>query len=212
MENAVRAMGRLSDDALMARIAVRDHEALSELFRRYRDDVYRFDLRILQNESDTLDAIQNKFLQIWRRAGAFTSRPGSKVRNFILKVDKFVCLEMMRARWRRSELGIDDGEDGETGWSEVFDFLAHQHGAAGDPLDEGIVREQDAAALVERVQRFTEDQFSSGQYVAFWGFINGMSYKHIADTYGMTAGSVRGHIARGFRSVRAEFGKEWEEL
>ncbi len=50
-----------SDEQLLTRLARGDREALEELFRRYRNLAYRVAHRLLGNEADALDAVQEGF-------------------------------------------------------------------------------------------------------------------------------------------------------
>src|SRR5438034_10540347 len=59
-----------SDEQLLARLARGEREALEELFRRYRSVAYRVAHRLLGNEADALDAVQEGF------AKALTHLPG----------------------------------------------------------------------------------------------------------------------------------------
>src|SRR6187431_3077231 len=52
-----------SDEQLVVRSAAGDRSALEELFRRYRQVAYRVAYRLLSNEADALDAVQNGFVK-----------------------------------------------------------------------------------------------------------------------------------------------------
>ena len=58
-----------SDDCLLARFAAGDRHALEELFRRYRAVAYRVAYRLLGNEADALDAVQDGFVKALSRLG-----------------------------------------------------------------------------------------------------------------------------------------------
>src|SRR5260370_20907491 len=63
-----------TDEQLLARLARGDRAALEELFRRYRGVAYRVAHRLLGNDADALDAVQEGF------ANALTHLPRFQVR------------------------------------------------------------------------------------------------------------------------------------
>ena len=74
-----------SDDELMARIAGDDSEALALLFRRYGRLVWTVGKRIVRNNAEADDLLQDVFLLIARRASAFDPSKGS-VRSLIVHI------------------------------------------------------------------------------------------------------------------------------
>jgi RNA polymerase sigma-70 factor (ECF subfamily) len=58
----------LSSEALLILIAVRDQQALQELFDRHQDDVYRFALQLGRDEGLAEDVTAETFCQVRRRA------------------------------------------------------------------------------------------------------------------------------------------------
>jgi RNA polymerase sigma-70 factor, ECF subfamily len=51
-----------NDEALVCRAIAGDRESLEELFERYRLVAYRVAYRLLGNEADALDAVQEAFV------------------------------------------------------------------------------------------------------------------------------------------------------
>ena len=66
-----------SDEQLLARSAAGDREALDELLQRYRLIAYRVAYRLLGNETDSLDAVQDGFVKAYRALGRF--RRGARI-------------------------------------------------------------------------------------------------------------------------------------
>src|SRR5258708_2343979 len=63
-----------SDDVLLARFAEGDRTALDELFRRHRAVAYRVAYRLLGQEADALDAVQNGFVKVLAHLDRFGGR------------------------------------------------------------------------------------------------------------------------------------------
>lgn len=57
-----------SDEALIARIATGDRLAMQTLFARHRVAVYRWLLRLVNDEALAEDLLSDVFLDVWRQA------------------------------------------------------------------------------------------------------------------------------------------------
>src|SRR4051794_25690870 len=90
---------QLSDEQLLARHAAGDRSALEELFRRYRHPAYRVAHRLLGNEADALDAVQEGFVKVLTHLAAFQGR--SSFKTWLLRVVSNAALDLGRQRKRR---------------------------------------------------------------------------------------------------------------
>lgn len=61
----------IPDDALIARIVLRDRDAFALLFDRYAGKALGFATRILGDQALAEDVIQEAFWRVWQRAGSF---------------------------------------------------------------------------------------------------------------------------------------------
>ena len=85
-----------SDEALMAQIAKGDRYALKLLYGRQHVKVYRFALRLLNDEAAAEDVVSDVFLAVWRRAGRFEGR--AQVSTWIFGIARHKALSRLRAR------------------------------------------------------------------------------------------------------------------
>jgi RNA polymerase sigma-70 factor (ECF subfamily) len=93
--------GELStDEQLLSRHAAGERPALEELFRRYRQPAYRVAHRLLGNEADALDAVQDGFVKVLTHLDAFQGR--SSFKTWLLRVVSNAALDLGRRRRRRS--------------------------------------------------------------------------------------------------------------
>src|SRR6516164_6255390 len=89
-----------SDEQLLAQYAAGDRLALEELFRRYRQPAYRVAHRLLGNEADALDAVQDGFVKVLTHLPAFEGR--SSFKTWLLRVVSNAALDLGRQRRRRA--------------------------------------------------------------------------------------------------------------
>src|SRR3954452_3929919 len=101
-----------SDDELLGRFAAGQPAALDELFRRYRQPAFRVAHRLLGNEADALDAVQEGFVKALTHLGGFQGR--SSFKTWLLRVVSNAALDLGRARGRREALSLDTAVTGDT--------------------------------------------------------------------------------------------------
>src|SRR5438132_9061183 len=95
----------LSDSQLLARFAVGERTVLEELFQRYRGLAYRVAYRLLGNEADALDAVQEGFIKALSHLDGFQGR--STFKTWLLRVVSNAALDLGRQRGRRETLSFD---------------------------------------------------------------------------------------------------------
>ena len=61
----------LEDEILIARLASRDESALGALFDRYSDEVHEVVVRIVGNETQAEEIVEEVFWKAWERSGAY---------------------------------------------------------------------------------------------------------------------------------------------
>ena len=97
------AMQAPADEALIGRIARGDRLAMQVLFARHHVRVYRFVLRLLNDQMAAEDVIGDVFLDVWRQASRFEGR--SAVSTWLIAIARFKALSLLR---KRREDGLDD--------------------------------------------------------------------------------------------------------
>lgn len=94
-----------SDEQLLERFAKGDKGVLEELFQRYRQVAYRVAFRLLGNEADALDAVQDGFVKALVNLPSFEGR--SSFKTWLLRVVSNAALDLGRQRGRRETLSLD---------------------------------------------------------------------------------------------------------
>src|SRR6266478_4581849 len=92
-----------SDEALIKRIAAGDRLAMQTLFARHRVAVYRWLLRLVNEEALAEDLLSEVFLDVWRQAASFEAR--ASVSTWLLAIARYKALS---ARRRRTDAELDD--------------------------------------------------------------------------------------------------------
>src|SRR5215472_17210428 len=164
---AATALPDLSDEQLLNRYQAGERQALEELFRRYRQPAYRVAFRLLGNEADALDAVQDGFVKVLTKLNNFQGR--SSFKTWLLRVVSNAALDLGRQRGRREALRLD-----------VFD--AANPAAALVAADKGLERADLRRALNDALRTLSEAQ---RQTFVLYADAE-LSYREVADTLGIS--------------------------
>jgi RNA polymerase sigma-70 factor (ECF subfamily) len=176
-----------SDEELLRRHGQGERPALEELFRRYRQPAYRVAHRLLGNEADALDAVQEGFVKALTHLQSFQGR--SSFKTWLLRVVSNAALDMGRQRGRREALSLDAAEAAEL----AGDQLAIS-AAAGQGLERADLRGvlDQALATLSEAQRQTFVLFADAE----------LTYREVADALGISIGTVMSRLFYARQKLR----------
>lgn len=157
-----------SDHDLVKAFAGGDQGAVEELLRRHQNRVYGLALRLLGNRPDALDATQEVFVTLLRKARTF--RAESAFSTWLYRVTANACYDMHRRRARDPQIVETPDLEVPDASESVESRLVVEEALAKLPLDQ-------RTALILRE-------------------INDLSYEEIARATGVAIGTVKSRIAR----------------
>jgi RNA polymerase sigma-70 factor, ECF subfamily len=177
-----------SDEQLLARWSRGEREALEELFQRYHSVAYRVAYRLLGNEADALDAVQDGFVKVLAHMRGFQGR--SSFKTWLLRVMSNASLDLGRQRGRREALSMDG--------LAPQDREVLEPPVVGDPasgLERADLREQlqQALAKLPEAQRRTFVLHAEAD----------LSYREVADVLGISIGTVMSRLYYARQKLRA---------
>jgi RNA polymerase sigma-70 factor, ECF subfamily len=176
-----------SDEQLLLRAAQEDREALEELFRRYRLIAYRVAHRLLGNEADALDAVQEAFVKALTHLPGFQGR--SSFKTWLLRIVSNASLDLGRRRGRREALSMDGLASSQRERLEPV--------ADSDP-GLGLHRADLRHALQEAL-----DQLPAAQRQTFVLHAEAeLSYREVADILGISIGTVMSRLYYARQKLR----------
>jgi RNA polymerase sigma-70 factor (ECF subfamily) len=94
------------DDELVRRVQNGNTEAFEELVRRYERKVYNITYRLLGNEQDASEALQDSFLRAYRFIGKFQFK--SSFFTWLYRIATNVSLSKLRKREKVDVVSIDE--------------------------------------------------------------------------------------------------------
>jgi RNA polymerase sigma-70 factor, ECF subfamily len=181
------------DEQLLERSQSGERVALEELFRRYRGVAYRVAYRLLGNEADSLDAVQEAFIKVLTHLDGFEGR--SSFKTWLLRVVSNAALDLGRQRGRRENLQRDE---------LPVDLETDASAALQDPG-----RELDRADL-RRLLNEALAQLPTAQRRTFVLHVDGeLSYREVADVLGISIGTVMSRLYYARQKLRALLAEKW---
>jgi RNA polymerase sigma-70 factor, ECF subfamily len=164
-----------SDEVILQDFLRGDRDAFDELVRRHEDMVFAVATRLMGQRADALDAVQETFVAVFRRAHSF--RGDSAFTTWLHRITINTCKDMLRKRGRfpvGSEEAVDRPDPGDVS-SQV---TAHVDLAA-------------ALATLPEDQRIALVMFELG----------GVPYEEIATETSVSVGTVKSRISRARQAL-----------
>jgi RNA polymerase sigma-70 factor (ECF subfamily) len=166
------------DADLLDRSARGDKAALDELFRRYRAVAYRVAYRLLGNEADALDAVQDAFIKVLTHLDRF--RGHSSFKTWLLRIVSNAALDVGRQRRR-------------DGWTDrpVGLAVARWVGPEDRPAPDADLERADLRRIIDAALA----RLPAAQRQTFVLHVDGqMPYREVAEALGISIGTVMSRL------------------
>jgi len=180
----LHAQAACADARLLGAMAEGDQHALATLYRHRGALIYSLLVRILGNEMEAQEVMQDTFLQIWRRAKRYDPARSSAIA-WMIMIARGLAMDRLRARSRRSM--------GQVAYErEVASLEVEIHGVHQSDHDEL------ATACACALNHLPESQGRALQLA----FLRGWTHEEIASANGEPLGTVKARIRRGLLALR----------
>ena len=187
MTNAVEIEpGAPSDVDLMLRIQSGDADALSQLYDRYSGIVKALILRIIHNDTEADDLLQEVFMEIWNQAKNFSAKKGKPL-GWMVTMTRRRAIDALRKRqaYARAEERLQaEPEQQPLAWVQN---VTEQEIRAGDTR---VLMANVISSLPEAQQQVIE-----------LAFFQGMSQREIAFKTNIPLGTVKTRLELGLKKI-----------
>jgi RNA polymerase sigma-70 factor (ECF subfamily) len=178
------------DEALMDQICKGSREALAILFRRYARLVRTIAMRIVRDDSEADDLLQDVFLFVHRNCSVFDSSK-SGVRSWIVQMTYHRAIDRKRylnSRHFYTRVDLDGVADLLDSRSESREKETPFSSLVGNATVQGLL------------DTLTEDQRNTLSL----HFFDGYTFAEIAAKLDQTVGNIRNHYYRGLEKLRKQ--------
>jgi RNA polymerase sigma-70 factor (ECF subfamily) len=181
------------DQRLIASLRTGAEQAYEELLSRFQQPVYTLCLRLLNDEGEASDVVQEVFLKVFRNIGHFRGQSSLKTWIYRITVNEAHNARRWFFRHRRREVELDTDPYESRDWKETIPDSSRS------PFDLAFDREQ--AGIVQAALENINPVFRSAVVLRD---ITGLSYEEIAEVLGVSLGTVKSRILRGREALREE--------
>ncbi len=179
----------LADEDLLARVLMGDQEALGFLFQRYARVVRNVAARILRNDTEAEDLVQDLFLFIQRKCGIFDSSKSS-ARSWIIQMAYHRAIERRRYLTSRQFYAR----------MEIESSTVHMVGTPTVESDYSAEAVFGRNGLNKVLKSLSEDQRETLRL----HFFDGYTFAEISQKVGQPLENVRHHYYRGLDKLRKQ--------
>ena len=167
--------------------------AYESLLRRFQQPVYALAVRLLENQTEACDVVQEVFLKVFRSIGSFRGQSSLKTWVYRITVNEAHNARRWSFRHRRREVDLDAEPEVSRSWSEVIPD------GGQSPFDVALNHEQ--RAIIEAALTRINPAFREAVVLRD---ISDLSYEEVAEILGVSLGTVKSRILRGREALRQQ--------
>lgn len=165
----------------MDAVARRDRAAFSTLYERTSAKLYGICLRLLRDEAEAQDVLQDAYVTVWDKAAAFDPAKASAI-TWLGVLARNKAIDRLRQR-RLATDDLDAAADAVDGSPSAFDI---------------VQQAQDASRLADCLGELEERPRSMIRAA----FLDGASYPELAEREGVPLGTMKSWIRRALQRLR----------
>lgn len=166
---------------LLARIAAEDRVSLKTLYECTSAKLYGICLRLLGDEAEAQDVLQEVYLSIWRKAASFDGARASAI-TWMATIARNRSIDRLRARRQPGEM-LESAFDIPDDSPSSFDVL-------------------ETAEDASRLRQCLDQLEARARQMIRAAFFDGASYPQLAEREGVPLPTMKSWIRRGLLSLR----------
>lgn len=187
-----------SDAELLEQYAAGDEKAFREIVSRYKDGLYAFLYKFLNQHDLVEDVFQDTFLQLFASQDRFD--PSRPLRPWLFTIAANKAKDALRKKQRTNAIHIGAiAQAGEMSFEEVLNTITSFD---TEPY-EGLERDEIAEKVREVVSKMPENL----REILILAYFNRFSYKQMAEIISIPIGTVKSRL----HTSVARFAKDWKD-
>ncbi len=183
------------DLALLAQVSQKDQKALETLYAKYQRVVYSLVLRIVRDEDEASELLQDVFVQVWQKADLFDQDRGN-FNTWLLTLAHNKAINTLRSKAYKKRALENRGD--------ADDIVKWAGDAATDtrtPLSEQIADDARTQVL-EALRQIPEAQ----RQALILAYYEGLSQSEIAERLDVPLGTIKTRMRQGMLKLKEILG------
>ena len=168
---------------MLRRISDSDEAALGTLYDRYRAVLFGLLTRILHDQAEAEDVLQEVFVQVWQRGRNFDSSRG-KVSTWLIMLTRSRGIDRLRSLKSRSFATLEQTD------KRSINFVSNG--------TESMIERERGRLVREALSELPEDQRNT----LLLAYFDGFSHSEIAERTGTPLGTVKTRMRAGMTKLR----------
>ena len=179
--------GEENDESLMLRVNRGDHHAFALLVRRHTKMFFAAAYRMCGETQAAEDLVQEAFLKLWEKPGAWDPNRGTKFTTWFYRVVTNMAIDRQRREKRYAD-------------PKVMDSIADR----GPRADEKLQSDEEQEILERAISRLPERQKAALNLCMY----EGLSNREAAEVLGVGVKALESLLMRAKAGLKEEFVKE----
>ena len=187
-----------ADRRLLAEVAQGKTESFAALYDRLSGPLYTLCLRMIGDAEEAEDALQEAFLTIWRRAGAYDPARAS-VFGWAVLLTRCKAIDHLRSRGRRLRVFAPEPGEGQ-------DFPQPGEAAEATASTPDASANADRHEQAARVRNVLRELPAEQSQVIELAFFSDLTHHEISARLAQPLGTIKARIRRGLLKLRDGLG------
>jgi RNA polymerase sigma-70 factor, ECF subfamily len=170
---------------LLGRIAAGEEAAFANLYDRFSPGLFSLVMKMVRDEKEAEDVLQEGFSHIWRRASTYDAARSSAF-TWAVMIFRNKAIDHLRVRQRQQRTT-----------DRVTEEFAH--GVDGTEITAEEVGQREESARVRSALGKIPDDQKAAIELAFFG---GLTHEQISEKLGTPLGTIKARIRRGLLKLR----------
>ncbi len=182
----VEVSPQAEDMLLIQRIADGDEAAFAQLYDSYAARLFSFVFKILKDQKETEDVVQEGFVQIWKKASSYSEARGS-VFSWAALIMRSRAIDRFRARARHHR-NVD-----------ALTSATEEQGGFSNETEQDLASNEQRKIVSEALQKIPTDQ----KVAIEMAFFSGLTHLEISEKLREPLGTVKARIRRGLTKLQS---------
>lgn len=169
------------DEVLVKAAQQGDMASFEELVARHRDKMYARAFSIVRNEEEALDLSQEAWIKAWQRLKQFEGE--SSFTTWLTRITINLCLDQLRRNQRYRTESLPETQDDPNAWERLL-----------PPVWTNPTERLERNEIRQRIDEAMAQLSEAHRTVLVLHEFEGLEYKEIAETVGISIGTVMSRL------------------